>query len=101
MPKSKNSVSHFHVKTIQIRNFLKKYTVGIEVASSSKNGIFAFEIIRFHPISVNNYAIYHVVNPWKFVKTTKKGCFSKNACFVASFLTLKVVKSGQTLNFMR
>ena len=35
MPKSKNSVSHFHVKTIQIRNFLKKYTVGIEVASSS------------------------------------------------------------------
>ena len=94
MPKSKKSFSYFHVKTIQIRNFLKKYTVGIEVASSSENGIFAFEIIRFHPISANNYAIYHVVNPWKFVKTTKKAVFSKNACFVTSFLTLKVVKSG-------
>ena len=62
MPKSKKSFSYFHVKTIQIRNFLKKYTVGIEVASSSKNGIFAFEIIRFYPISANSCAIYHVVD---------------------------------------
>ena len=60
---SKNSVSHFHVKTIQIRNFLKKYTVGIEVASSSKNGIFPFEIIRFYPIFANICAINHCVNP--------------------------------------
>ena len=63
MPKSKKSFSYFHVKTIQIRNFLKKYTVGIEVASSSKNGIFPFEIIRFYPIFANICAINHFVNP--------------------------------------
>ena len=55
--------TEFCLKIPQIRNFLRKYTMGLEVASSSENGIFATKIIGFYPISANSYAIYHFVNP--------------------------------------
>ena len=54
--------TEFCLKIPQIRNFLRKYTMGLEVASSSENGIFATKIINFYPISANSYAIYHFVN---------------------------------------
>ena len=46
--------TEFCLKIPQIRNFLRKHTMGLEVASSSENGIFAFEITRFYPIYANS-----------------------------------------------